>query len=78
MPRPLHEIAAEIYNDWERPSPYAMPYMSALRILDSVNDMYYNDSAFEIVARFLANASSWRGPVAKRIKIELRQLIGLK
>lgn len=38
----------------------------------------FADNAREIVARFLCNAGGWRGPVARAVKLELKQLAGIK
>jgi hypothetical protein len=76
--RPLSLIAREIRQDWKPVHPYAEPYVSAMSSLNSINDKYMFDSGKEIVARFLSNASSWRGETAKRIKTELKQMLGLK
>ena len=46
--------------------------------LNSINDKYMFDSGSEIVARFLSNASQWKGENARRIKIELKKMLGLK
>ena len=42
--------------------------------LNSINDAYYMDSARSVVLYFLANAGTWRGDDAKRIKAELKAL----
>ena len=77
--RPLYDIAREIYDDWGRNVNYAAkPYLEAMSTLDSVNDNYYMDSGKSIVLYFLSNASTWRGETAKRIKIELKKMVGLK
>lgn len=73
--RPLYEIASEIRKDWKNISYCAAPYVKAMSCLDSVNDNYLYDSGRSIVAYFLANAGSWRGETAKRIKAELRAMI---
>lgn len=72
--RPLYEIAREIRKDWKNVSPYAAPYLSAMATLESIEDNYIFDSGRSIVAYFLANAGSWRGETAKRIKAELRTM----
>lgn len=72
--RPLYEIAREIRKDWKNISPYAAPYLSAMATLESIEDNYIYDSGRSIVAYFLANAGSWRGETAKRIKAELRAM----
>jgi len=76
--RPLYQIAQEIRQDWRPIHPYAKPYWEAMSSLDSVNDNYGMDSGKSIVAYFLSNASTWKGETAKRIKIELKKMIGLK
>jgi len=75
MNRPLHEIAREIRRDWGAKVNYAAkPYLEAMSCLDSIRDNYYDDSARSVVAYFLANASTWRGETAKRIKAELKAM----
>ena len=85
-PRPIHFIASEInicYLAALRKSKgavpawiaYTKPYQQAMRSLRSIEDRYGLESAYEIVLRFLANATSWRGPDAKRIKAELNALL---
>jgi len=76
--RPLYEIAMDISKDWSNPSVYAIDYIQAMRRLNLITDMFYQDSAKEIVLRFLSNASSWRGDKAKAIKAELKQICGIK
>lgn len=80
-PRPLHIIAAEInthYADALRKGKvpawvaWSKPYQQAMRELDSIDQRYYFDSAYEIVLRCLCNLQSWRGADAKRIKAELQ------
>lgn len=73
--RPLYIIAREIRTDWKKVSPYAAPYLSAMSLLNSVDDNYLMDSGRSIVSYFLANAGSWRGETAKRIKAELKAMV---
>ena len=73
--RPLYVIAKEIQKDWLKPNFGAVPYLKAMFYLSGINDMYYSDSAREIVIRFLCNAGTWRGETARRIKKELKELI---
>ena len=75
MTRPLNVIAEEIRSDWKKLSPYAEPYLDAMFSLHSVKDSYILDSGSEIVARFLCNASGWRGDVARRVKKELNDAL---
>jgi hypothetical protein len=76
--RSISEIAEEICSDWGKVNFAAKPYLEAMYSLDSVEDDYYFDSGKSIVSYFLANASTWRGPVAKRVKAELKLMAGIK
>lgn len=73
--RPLYEIAQEIEKDWKKVYFGARPYLDALKTLDTINDSYFYDSASSIVRYFLSNASTWRGDTAKRVKVELKELL---
>lgn len=74
--RLLRDIAAEIDNDWGSKVNYAAkPYLQAMARLDYVTDSYGYDSGKGIVAYFLANAGTWRGEVARRVKAELKGMI---
>lgn len=73
--RTLSAIAREITRDWKRPYFGALPYMGAMSTLNGIDDTYIEDSARSIVLYFLANAGSWRGEVAKRVKKELRGML---
>ena len=75
--RSLSTIAAEIRRDWKKPYFGAAPYLNAMSCLEKVTDQYICDSGKSIVCYFLANASTWRGETAKRIKKELKQLAGI-
>lgn len=75
MSRPLSTIAAEIKKDWKHVSPYAQPYLAAMQELNSLKDMYYCDTAVSVTVYFLANAATWKGDVARRIKRELNDMV---
>lgn len=75
MARTLSTIAHEISENWPRPYFGAVPYLQAMGDLQSVDDSYGHDSGRSIVLYFLANASSWRGDVARRVKAELKALV---
>jgi hypothetical protein len=75
MPRSLETIAYEIQADWKKPYFGAVPYLDAMTQCNNVTDNYFSDSCSSIVRYFLSNASSWRGPVAKRIKAELKEMV---
>jgi hypothetical protein len=72
--RSLSAIAAEIRSDWKKPYFGAVPYINAMMQLDKISDNYYFDSAKSIVLYFLANAGTWRGEVARRVKKELNAM----
>jgi hypothetical protein len=73
--RPLHAIARDIQRDWAKPYFAAVPYLDAMRALDSISDKYYYDSADSVVRYFLANAGQWRGDKAREIKAELKAML---
>lgn len=73
--RPLHQIANEIRKDWQKVYFGAVPYLQAMACLDKVTDNYGMDTGKSIVLYFLANAGTWRGETAKRIKAELKAII---
>lgn len=75
MARKLYEVAAEIKKDWKRPYFGAVPYIDALLTLESTSDFYGYDSADDMVRYFLANAGTWRGETARRVKAELKSLL---
>jgi hypothetical protein len=73
--RSLSEIANEIRKDWKKVYFGAVPYLQAMSTLNSVNDNYGFDSGKSIVNYFLANAGTWRGEVARRVKKELNSMV---
>lgn len=72
--RSLSEIAREIAREWHNVNYAALPYLNAMRDLSSVNDAYGLADGKSIVLYFLANAGTWRGDAAKRIKAELKEM----
>lgn len=78
MTRPLYEIAADIRKNWKNIYFGAVPYRDAMSELNTINDKYWADSAKSVVLYFLANASTWRGEDARRIKAELKKMAGVK
>ena len=75
MTRSLNTIAHEIRADWTKPYFGAVPYLDAMRHLETVHDKYYYDDAQSVVLYFLANAATWKGDVARRIKAELKTML---
>lgn len=74
--RALSDIAGEIRHDWAKINYAARPYVDAMATMERVEDNYLFDSGRRIVGGFLANAGSWRGEVARRVKAELREMLG--
>jgi hypothetical protein len=75
--RPLFLIADEISLCWKKPYFGAVPYLEAMKSLSGPNDNFGFDSGKEIVLYFLANANGWRGDDARRIKAELKSILGI-
>jgi hypothetical protein len=76
MTRPISRIAADIVKAWgpSKINYAARPYLEAMASLDKITDSYFQDSGRSIVAYFLANARSFRGPEAAALKAELKAL----
>lgn len=73
--RPISAIATQIQSDWKNVNYAAKPYLAAMFSLNSMQDHYYQDDAQSVVRYFLANAGSWRGDVARRVKAELKGML---
>lgn len=73
--RPIYEIAAEIKNDWKKVYFGAVPYLEAMFSLNKITDNYIADSGRSVVNYFLANAQTWKGEVAKKVKAELKSML---
>jgi hypothetical protein len=73
--RQVNTIAREILNHWKKPYFGAIPYLNAMLNLHTVNDMYMYDDGKSIVRYFLANASTFKGEDAKRLKLELKSML---
>ncbi len=69
----IREIARAVAREWKKVNYAAKPYLSAMMSMEKITDNYGADSGTSIVAYFLSNASSFRGPVAKAIKVELKK-----
>ena len=84
--RLIRQIAGEAFDDMitqtnlkstsvDRKFPHLFPYMKAMLTIEKLDDQYHADSAESVVAYFLANASTWRGETARRIKAELNGML---
>lgn len=69
----IGRLARYCQRDWANVNYAATPYLGAMAQLDSIDDDYWLDSGREVVQRFLINASSWRGDVARAVKKELNR-----
>lgn len=78
MTRPIYEIAEDIRKNWKNVYFGAVPYLEAMFSLTSINENYGYDPAKEIINYFLANANTFRGEHARRIKKELKELVSGK
>lgn len=76
--RPVFMIANDIRKAWPNVYFGAVPYLDALSALSSSVENYGMDSGKSIAAYFLANAKGFRGPAAKALKAELKEVYGLK
>jgi hypothetical protein len=51
----------------------AVPYLDAMESLESIKDDYFMDSGRSVVAYALSNLTSYKGPLARAIKAELKR-----
>ena len=73
--RTISAIAKEAQSDWVNIYFGAVPYLDAMRELETVRDKYFADTGDSIVRYFLSNATTWRGETARRIKKELTAIL---
>ena len=76
--RTFQQIAKDIKSTWLNVYFGAVPYLEAMLTLDTSdpNAMYHlYDTARDIVRYFLANAQTYRGADAKRLKAELESML---
>ena len=86
--REVHQIAREIERDMlaqlsrrkghAAPNwwPFSQPYLKAMKTMRSVTEDYGADSGRSVILYFLSNVTTWRGENAKRLKAELKDLLG--
>ena len=81
-PRRLSTIALEIRAVWSRIGKGiyygAVPYLDAMATLGTIDEHYGCDPAKDIIIYFLANAMTFRGEDAKRLKLELKAIAKIK
>jgi len=75
----VSQIAGIIRADWTQGGKKvyfgAVPYLDAMRSMDKVTDDYFADSGPSVIRYFLANATTWKGEVARAVKAELNKRI---
>lgn len=76
--RNISDIADEIIELWQKPYFGAVPYLEAMRYVNKPSDPYFAEDGETQVIYFLANANTWRGADARRIKRELKDIVGIK
>jgi hypothetical protein len=71
----VYEIADVIRKDWKKVYFGAVSYLDAMGTMMNVTSSYGADDGKGIILYFLSNASTWKGPVAKAVKAELKKRI---
>lgn len=69
----INELAVLIEKNWQKSSPYAIPYIEAMHSHNTLKDKFYAETAENIIMYFLCNAATWRGETARLVKSELRR-----
>lgn len=74
----ISELAYLIERDWSKIGKgvnyAARPYLDSMKALYTMRDEGYGyDMPGQQIAYFLSNATSWRGEVAKAVKLELKR-----
>lgn len=75
--RTFAEVAKDIKSTWLNVYFGAVPYLEAMLTLNTSDPsaMYFYDTAENVVRYFLANAQTFRGADAKRLKAELKSML---
>lgn len=75
--RTFQQIARDIKSTWMNVYFGAVPYLEALLTLDTTDSeaLYGIETAGDITRYFLANAQTFRGADARRLKAELKSML---
>lgn len=73
--RALNEIFDEIADDYLAAPPHQAERITALCVLDGLEDNYYGQPASELVREFLDAAATWHTENSLRIKQELNNML---
>lgn len=77
--RSISEIAYDIQKAWgSKVHLAASPYLEALMYLNDADSIYGCEDAKSLVLYFLSNAGGFRGQEAKKLKSELKKVVGIK
>jgi hypothetical protein len=71
----ISELARMIRRDWKKVYFGASPYLSAMSSMESIDSSYGMDDGRSVVNYFLANATQWKGELARKIKKELNNRV---
>jgi len=70
--RRICEIAQDIHEEWKNIHYSALPYLQSMLFISWGTEYHCNDSAKSIILYFLANAQTFRGEQARKLKAELK------
>lgn len=75
--RTFQQIARDVKSTWMNVYFGAVPYLEALLTLDTTDPkaLYGIETAGDITRYFLANAQTFRGADAERLKAELKSML---
>lgn len=75
--RTFQQIARDVKSTWMNVYFGAAPYLEALLTLDTTDPeaLYGIETAGDITRYFLANAQTFRGADARRLKAELKSML---
>lgn len=75
--RTFQQIARDVKSTWMNVYFGAAPYLEALLTLDTTDPeaLYGVETAGDITRYFLANAQTFRGADARRLKAELKSML---
>jgi hypothetical protein len=76
--RELRVIAREIASDWTQISNGgAREALKNMATMGDITKPFFADpNGYSVVGAFLGHSIGWRGEVARRVKTELRQMMG--
>ena len=71
----IKEIAKFIINDWSKTDRVPKAYLEPMLTIETLDGMYYADTASSVVAYFLSSASGWKGFNARVTKKYLKKIL---